>query len=119
MSETGAAPARESWREDDSALFIDYGRAFTPARARQQAIIPGLVTRLVVTKQDRSKIDARADARAVLAACRLNDDAVRVVVLSGAGGKAFVSGADISKFEEERASAEGIASSGCAQRQNR
>ena len=31
-------------------------------------------------------------------------DAVRVVVLSGAGGKAFVSGADISKFEKERGS---------------
>lgn len=31
---------------------------------------------------------------------------VRVVVLTGAGGKSFVSGADISKFEEERGSAE-------------
>src|ERR1700720_3860323 len=31
------------------------------------------------------------------------DPAIRVVVLSGAGGKAFVSGADISKFESERA----------------
>src|ERR1700736_6874287 len=35
-----------------------------------------------------------------------NDDEVRVVVLTGAGGKAFVSGADISKFESERASIE-------------
>src|SRR5207248_6278593 len=34
------------------------------------------------------------------------DDTVRVVVLTGAGGKAFVSGADISKFESERASQE-------------
>ncbi len=32
------------------------------------------------------------------------DDHVRVVILSGAGGKAFVSGADISKFEKERGS---------------
>src|SRR6476646_3494594 len=32
-----------------------------------------------------------------------NDDEVRVVVVTGAGGKAFVSGADISKFESERA----------------
>lgn len=32
------------------------------------------------------------------------DDAVRIVVLSGAGGKSFVSGADISKFESERGS---------------
>jgi enoyl-CoA hydratase len=38
-----------------------------------------------------------------------DDDEVRVVVLSGAGGKAFVSGADISKFEDERASAEAVA----------
>src|ERR1700723_1332728 len=32
------------------------------------------------------------------------DNDIRVVVLTGAGGKAFVSGADISKFESERAS---------------
>ena len=32
------------------------------------------------------------------------DAEVRVVVLTGAGGKAFVSGADISKFESERSS---------------
>ena len=31
------------------------------------------------------------------------DDAVRVVVFSGAGDKAFVSGADISQFEDQRA----------------
>jgi enoyl-CoA hydratase/carnithine racemase len=37
------------------------------------------------------------------------DDAVRVVVLSGAGGKSFVSGADISKFEEERSNADAVA----------
>jgi tRNA (cmo5U34)-methyltransferase len=41
---TGAAPVREKgWREDDSALFIDYGRAFTPERERQHAIICELV----------------------------------------------------------------------------
>lgn len=34
------------------------------------------------------------------------DDGVRAVVLTGAGGKAFVSGADISRFESERASLE-------------
>jgi enoyl-CoA hydratase/carnithine racemase len=38
-----------------------------------------------------------------------DDDRVRVVVLSGAGDKAFVSGADISKFESERAGAEAVA----------
>jgi len=37
-----------------------------------------------------------------------NDKAIRVVVLTGAGGKAFVSGADISKFESERSSKEAV-----------
>ena len=36
------------------------------------------------------------------------DDEVRVVVLTGAGGKAFVSGADISKFEDERRTREAV-----------
>ena len=35
-----------------------------------------------------------------------NDPDVRVVVLTGAGGKAFVSGADISKFGDERGTLE-------------
>ena len=38
-----------------------------------------------------------------------NDKSIRVVVLTGAGGKAFVSGADISKFEEERSDEKAIA----------
>src|SRR5262245_8721962 len=38
----------------------------------------------------------------------LADDAVRVIVLSGAGDKAFVSGADISKFEKSRATKEDV-----------
>jgi len=37
------------------------------------------------------------------------DDAVRVVVVTGAGGKAFISGADISRFGAERSSEEAIA----------
>jgi enoyl-CoA hydratase/carnithine racemase len=37
-----------------------------------------------------------------------NDKNIRVVVLSGAGGKAFVSGADISKFESERSSKDAV-----------
>jgi enoyl-CoA hydratase/carnithine racemase len=35
-----------------------------------------------------------------------SDDNIRVVVVTGAGSKAFVSGADISKFENERATRE-------------
>lgn len=37
------------------------------------------------------------------------DDSVRVVVMRGAGEKAFVSGADISQFEERRSSPEAVA----------
>jgi enoyl-CoA hydratase/carnithine racemase len=36
------------------------------------------------------------------------DNDIRVVVLTGAGGKAFVSGADISKFGSERATQEAV-----------
>ena len=36
------------------------------------------------------------------------DRSARILILSGAGGKAFVSGADVSKFESERASAEAV-----------
>ncbi|MEE8334395.1 MAG: enoyl-CoA hydratase [Alphaproteobacteria bacterium] len=43
-------------------------------------------------------IDVLTDMRA--------DDDVRVVVMSGAGGKAFVSGADISQFEKQRSTPE-------------
>jgi len=36
------------------------------------------------------------------------DDAIRAVVLTGAGDKAFVSGADISQFEKERSNADAV-----------
>jgi enoyl-CoA hydratase/carnithine racemase len=39
----------------------------------------------------------------------LADNEVRVIVLSGAGDKAFVSGGDISKFEQSRATKEDVA----------
>ena len=39
----------------------------------------------------------------------LADEKIRVIVLSGAGDKAFVSGGDISKFEKVRASKEDVA----------
>jgi len=38
-----------------------------------------------------------------------NDNNITVVVVTGAGGKAFVSGADISRFEKERSNEEAIA----------
>jgi enoyl-CoA hydratase/carnithine racemase len=39
-----------------------------------------------------------------------SNDRVRVIVLNGAGGKSFVSGADISKFDKERSSKEAVLS---------
>lgn len=39
----------------------------------------------------------------------LADDTIRVIVLKGAGEKAFVAGADISKFENERSSEAAVA----------
>ena len=48
--------------------------------------------------------DALADAMQDFDA----DDSVRVIVLEGAGDKAFVSGADISRFENERANVDRI-----------
>jgi enoyl-CoA hydratase/carnithine racemase len=53
------------------------------------------------------------DAATVLAQFAANQE-VRVVVLTGAGGRAFVSGADISKFESERGSKEAVATYGAA-----
>ena len=38
-----------------------------------------------------------------------NDNNIGVVVVTGAGGKAFVSGADISRFEKERSGEEAVA----------
>jgi enoyl-CoA hydratase len=40
------------------------------------------------------------------------DEAIRVIIVSGAGGRAFVSGADISEFKEKRASEEAVAAYG-------
>ncbi len=48
------------------------------------------------------------DAAGVILEDFVSDDAVRVIVLSGAGGKAFVSGADISRFDDERANVAAI-----------
>jgi enoyl-CoA hydratase/carnithine racemase len=42
------------------------------------------------------------------------DNNIAVVVVTGAGGKAFVSGADISRFEKERSSEEAVARYGAA-----
>lgn len=70
----------------------------------------GAVARITFNKPERMNAmsldmwDGLRSALDTLAA----DDAVRVVVLQGAGDKAFVSGADISEFETQRATDEGV-----------
>ena len=52
---------------------------------------------------------AMYQAAAEIVEAMAEDETVRLLVIRGAGGKAFASGADISKFEKERASADQVA----------
>ncbi len=62
----------------------------------------GTITFNQPEKRNAMSVDMWSGIERVLGAWE-NDDAVRVVVLTGAGDKAFVSGADISEFEKRRA----------------
>ena len=53
-------------------------------------------------KRNALNIQTRAEGAAVLDGLRA-DDSVRVVVLTGAGGKAFIAGADIAEFAQRTA----------------
>lgn len=59
-------------------------------------------------KHNALSVDMWEAVPPLLAAAR-DDDRVRLVVFSGAGEKAFVSGADISQFEDMRAAREAVA----------
>ena len=59
-------------------------------------------------RHNAMSLDMWRDATGVLEQFE-QDAAVRVIVLTGAGGKAFVSGADISKFESERNTLDAVA----------
>jgi enoyl-CoA hydratase/carnithine racemase len=72
--------------------------------------IDGAIATLTFNNPDRHNAMSLAmwrDATTALQALA-QEDAVRAVVLTGAGGKSFVSGADISKFESERSSENGV-----------
>jgi enoyl-CoA hydratase len=59
-------------------------------------------------KRNAMSLAMRQAVPVILEEFQRNDD-VRVVVMTGAGDKAFVSGADISEFDEQRATPEQIA----------
>jgi enoyl-CoA hydratase len=65
----------------------------------------GIVTFNNPLRHNAVSLEMWEAAKTMLDAFAAADD-VRVVILTGAGGKAFVSGADISKFASERASIE-------------
>jgi enoyl-CoA hydratase/carnithine racemase len=84
--------------------------------SRILAHVDGPIGTLTFNNPDRHNamsLEMWRDASTVLAQFAANQ-AVRVVVLTGAGGRAFVSGADISKFESERGSKEAVATYGAA-----
>ena len=71
---------------------------------------PGTIARIVFNNPARHNAVSlamwQAADEAVAAAAASAE--TRVLIVTGAGGKAFVSGADISKFESERASAKAV-----------
>lgn len=75
-----------------------------------QSEVEGPVGRIIFNnpaKHNAVSLDMWEAVEGYLSEFKDNDD-IRVVVITGAGGRAFVSGADISKFENERASEEAI-----------
>src|ERR1700745_4342653 len=71
----------------------------------------GAIGRLILNNPARNNAVSpqMGDAVTRIIADFERNDAVRVIVVSGAGGRAFVSGADISEFKEKRASEEAAA----------
>ena len=67
----------------------------------------GVVTFNNPAKHNAMSLDMWREGREAVATFA-EDDEIRCVVLTGAGDKAFVAGADISKFENERSSVEHI-----------
>ncbi len=78
------------------------------AAGRVDLTITGAVAEIVINNPRRHNavsLDMWRQLGAHLEAAAANE-AVRVLILSGAGGKAFAAGADISRFESERATAD-------------
>ena len=80
---------------------------------------PGRIARLVLNQPDRHNAMSRAMWEALPAACQAieADQDIRVVIVEGAGGRAFCAGADISEFAEVYATADSTASYNAAVRE--
>src|SRR5437762_13944299 len=87
------------------------GRAVDTGTGRMVATVEGAVGRLVFNNPAKHNAVSYEMWRAVprILAALAADEAVRCVVMEGAGDQAFVSGADISEFGEKRGSAEAVA----------
>lgn len=78
---------------------------------KMQSGVDGNIGHLIFNnpaKHNAVSLDMWEGADAILDAFQ-NDPDIRVVVVSGNGGKSFVSGADISEFEKSRGSEEAVA----------
>jgi enoyl-CoA hydratase/carnithine racemase len=73
--------------------------------------LDGAVLTVTFNRPDRRNAMTWAMYDQLTAACERadRDDAVRVMVLRGAGGKAFVAGTDIAQFRDFRTGADGVA----------
>ena len=70
-----------------------------------KAVIQGAVGHIIFNNPERHNavsLEMWDAVEVALTAFKDNND-IRVIILSGEGGKAFVSGADISKFEKNEA----------------
>src|SRR5437879_2667328 len=115
--EDAGARARTAYRPDPEGAELCARRDRAPARARS-----GLMSERIIAKKEGAvgwlifnnperrnavSVDMWEAIPSVLAKFE-SDQEVRVVVLAGAGDKAFVSGADISQFESQRSSQEAV-----------
>jgi enoyl-CoA hydratase/carnithine racemase len=85
--------------------------AYTSSTERVQSWLDGTTLHIRFNnpaKHNALSVDMWEAVPPLLAAAK-DDDRVRLVVFSGAGEKAFVSGADISQFEDMRAAKEAVA----------
>ena len=97
MTATAAAPAAELATEEKLLARRDgpVAHIIFNNQKKMNAVSLDMWERMIGLLQDYAK-----------------DPDLRVLVVSGAGGKAFVSGADISKFEQTRSSPESVAKYG-------